>query len=180
MLCVSLFYGQFQLARWCCMYLPYLIFWILFQSRNIECRIINALFIISVTFFSKYCLVASQYFFIGFGFYTFRLPDLFYYGWQWVIPSLFVLVLTLCPSQSLRKCNACTVCFINNTLLFFEVDFAYFPIMLGRLNARARFRAMANASIPLSSFSLGETSTSQPVDIDRELQLVRIWSISFA
>ena len=32
--------------------------------------------------------------------------------------------------------------------------------MLGRLNARARFRAMAEESIPLSSLSLGESSSS--------------------
>ena len=47
--------------------------------------------------------------------------------------------------------------------------------MLGRLNARTRFQAIAEASIPLSSISLGETSSSsQPVD--RGLQPVRIWS----
>ena len=41
-------------------------------------------------------------------------------------------------------------------------------IMLGRLNARTRFRAMAEAPIPLSTISLAETSSSQPVD--REFQ----------
>jgi hypothetical protein len=38
-----------------------------------------------------------------------------------------------------------------------------FLIMLRRLNTRARFRAMAEASIPLSNFSLGETSSSQQI-----------------
>ena len=47
-----------------------------------------------------------------------------------------------------------------------EADYLKFLIMLGRLNARARFRAMAEESIPLSSIiHLGETSSSsQPVD----------------
>ena len=40
--------------------------------------------------------------------------------------------------------------------------------MLGRLNARSRFRAIAEASIPLRSLCLSET-LSQPVD--RELQV---------
>ena len=48
-----------------------------------------------------------------------------------------------------------------------------FLIMLGRLNARARFRVMAEASIPLSSISLGETSSSSN-RVDREFQPVRI------
>ena len=57
--------------------------------------------------------------------------------------------------------------FFSNTLLLSKL--AYLLIMLGRLNARARFRAIADASIPLNSFSLGETSSS----VDRELQPVK-------
>ena len=53
-----------------------------------------------------------------------------------------------------------------------EVD-CLFPIVLGRLNARARFRAMAEASMPLSSLNLGETSSSSE-RVERELQPVRI------
>ena len=54
------------------------------------------------------------------------------------------------------------------------IEGCLFPIMLGSLNTRSRYRAMAEESIPLSSFSLGasEASSSQPVD--RELQSVRI------
>ena len=51
-----------------------------------------------------------------------------------------------------------------------ETDYL-FLIMLGRLNARTRFQAMAEASMPLGSIGLGELSSSQPVD--RELQPVR-------
>ena len=47
--------------------------------------------------------------------------------------------------------------------------------MSGRLNARTRFRAMAEESIPLNNISFGETSASQPVD--RELQLVRFFFV---
>ena len=83
------------------------------------------------------------------------------------------MVLNSC-SLSLRKCNVCTVCFLNTLLL---QGFEYlFPIMLGRLNAREQFRAMAEAPIPLSSISLDETSSSAPVD--RELQPVRSSSIT--
>jgi len=46
----------------------------------------------------------------------------------------------------------------------------YVNAMLAQLNARTRFRAIAQESIPLSSIRLGETSSSQPVDSDRELQ----------
>ena len=43
--------------------LPYFFLWILSQSWNIECRITNAIFLLSVTLLSsKYCLVASQSF----------------------------------------------------------------------------------------------------------------------
>ena len=51
-----------------------------------------------------------------------------------------------------------------------------FPILSGRLNARARFRAMADQSMPLNSISLGETVLSEPAD--RELELVRTWFIT--
>ena len=59
-------------------------------------------------------------------------------------------------------------------LLYFAILEAncLFQIMLGRLNARARFRVMAEASMPLNSISLDETSSSEP--IHRELQPVRI------
>jgi hypothetical protein len=74
-------------------------------------------------------------------------------------------------SSSLRKCHACTVRIFLKYLLLSRY---LFPIMLGRLNARARFRAMAEASIPLSSIGLGETSSSSSQPVDRELQTVRI------
>ena len=72
------------------------------------------------------------------------------------------MVLKKSCSSSLRKCNACTV-------RFFKIEVCLFPIMSERLNARTRFRAMAEESIPLNSISFGETSSSQPAD--RELQL---------
>jgi hypothetical protein len=53
--------------------------------------------------------------------------------------------------------------FFLNTLLLSR-PIAYFQMMLGRLNARTRFRAMAEESIPLSSISLGGTSSVEPVD----------------
>jgi hypothetical protein len=40
----------------------------------------------------------------------------------------------------------------------------YVNAMLAQLNARSRFRAMAEETIPLSSISLSEISSSQPVD----------------
>jgi len=46
--------------------------------------------------------------------------------------------------------------------LFFITGGVYVNAMFAQLNTRARFRAMAEASIPLSSFGLGETSSSQP------------------
>ena len=77
--------------------------------------------------------------------------------------------------SSLCECNACTVSFyflfFTKTLVVIEV--CLFPIMSGRLNARTRFRAMAEESIPLNNISFGETSASQPVD--RESQLVRFF-----
>lgn len=45
-----------------------------------------------------------------------------------------------------------------------------FLIMLGRLNARTRFQAMAEESIPLSTINLGETSSQSAA---RESQPVR-------
>ena len=68
---------------------------------------------------------------------------------------------------SLRKCNDCTVRFFYKYLVIIKTDYLL-RIMLGRLNARTRFRAMAEAPIPLSTISLAETSSSQPVD--REFQ----------
>ena len=70
---------------WCV--LPYF-FKILSQSWYIECRIINFLFLLSVNpfFKSKYCLVALHYFFTDTWFDIFRLRDLFYYWWKWVVP----------------------------------------------------------------------------------------------
>ena len=75
------------------------------------------------------------------------------------------MLLKQCPS-SLRKCNAYTVRF-----LYKQIPCCYYllPIMSRRLNARTRFRAIAEASIPFSSISLDEMSSSQPVD--RELQV---------
>jgi len=52
--------------------------------------------------------------------------------------------------------------------VFFIFGGIYTNAMLTQLNARARYRAMAEASIPLGSFSLGGLSSSEPVD--RELQ----------
>jgi len=42
-------------------------------------------------------------------------------------------------------------------VIFFITDGIYVNAMLAQLNARARFRTMAEESIPLSSISLGET-----------------------
>jgi len=56
--------------------------------------------------------------------------------------------------------------------IFYVSGGLYVNAMLAQLNARARFRAMAEASIPLSSISLGETgetSSSEPAGADREL-----------
>ena len=126
----------------------------------------DVLFLLNVTLFknSRYCLsphnILSQIpGFIPSGFAIF-----FFTGGSQSF-HLFcspIIVLKSC-SSSLCKCNACTVCFFQY-LAVIEVD-CLFPIMLGRLNARTRFRAMAEASIPLSSISLGETShASQPVE----------------
>jgi len=58
--------------------------------------------------------------------------------------------------------------FINDGyFIFYITGGIYVNAMFAQLNARARFRAMAEASIPLSSISLGESSSSEPVD--REL-----------
>ena len=147
------------------------------QSWNIECRIVNILFLFNVNPYlnSKHRLLASQCFFTGFGFITFRLFNIFYYRWWWVIPSI---VLT-----EWYETRALQV-YVNGMFaqwVFFHYSAVIdadrlFLIMLGRLNTRARFRAMAEASIPLSSFSLGETSSSQPTSTgDRELRSVGIW-----
>ena len=69
-------------------------------------------------------------------------------------------------------------CVFFQYLAVIEAD-CLFPIMLGRLNARARFRSMAEASIPLSSISLGETSSSQPVDDDRRLRIAASKNLIF-
>ena len=130
MLCVSLFYGQFQLARWCCMCLPYLFFWILSQSRNIECRIINALFIISVTLFFQNTVLSSHNTFsqvsgfIPSGFLIFFITG----GSESFHPCLFLprMVLTLCPSQVYVNAMLAQYVLLNNTLLFFEADFCLF------------------------------------------------------
>lgn len=66
------------------------------------------------------------------------------------------------------------LCYLNyiplGYMFYFIRGGVYANAMLAHLNTRSRFRAMAEASIPLSSFSLGasETSSSQPVD--RELR----------
>ena len=73
-------------------------------------------------------------------------------------------------SSSLHKCNVCTVRFL--ILCYYRFGLLI-SNHVGRLNARTRFRAIAEASIPLSSFNLGETSSQQ---VDRELQPVRIRS----
>jgi len=52
--------------------------------------------------------------------------------------------------------------------VFYIFGGIYTNAMLAQLNSRTRYRAMAEASIPLVSFSLGESSSSEPVD--RELQ----------
>ena len=57
-----------------------------------------------------------------------------------------------------------------NTFTVTEASYL-FPIMLGRLNARTRFRAMAEASIPLRSIDLGETSSSQRVDQEQPVRV---------
>ena len=135
---------------------------ILSQSWNIECRIVNILFLFNVNPYlnSKHRLLASQCFFTGFGFITFRIFNIFYYRWWWVIPSI---VLT-----EWYETRALQV-YVNGMFaqwVFFHYSAVIdadrlFLIMLVRLNTRARFRAMAEASIPLSSFSLGESSSSQ-------------------
>ena len=71
---------------------------------------------------------------------------------------------------SLRKCYACTVRFFKKIPRCYRS--CLFLTMLGRLNARARFRAMAEASMPLNTLSFAETSSSQLVD--RESQPVKI------
>ena len=50
-----------------------------------------------------------------------------------------------------------------------------YPLVLRRLNARTRYQALANASIPLSTLNLGSTSSrsAEPERVDRELQSVR-------
>ena len=53
--------------------------------------------------------------------------------------------------------------YLKKYLVVIKIDYLL-PMMLGRLNARTRFRAMAEASIPLSSISVDETSLSQSVD----------------
>ena len=104
----------------CAVVLPPLNF---IQSWNIECRVINILFLLAVNFIwnSKYCLVASQYFFSQ----TARvLPasagfTIFFIRGGRESSHLFRsprIVLNPC-SSSLRKCNACTVRFFKNILL---------------------------------------------------------------
>ena len=50
-----------------------------------------------------------------------------------------------------------------------------YPLVLRRLNARTRYQALANASIPLSTLNLGSTTSrsAEPERVDRELQSVR-------
>ena len=94
--------------------LLYLVLWILSQSCNIECRIVNFTFLLSVTLFKIPIIVL--------------LPHNTFLQVAGFIPSGFVIffitggsesfyllrspaiVLHLC-SSSLRKCNACTVRF---------------------------------------------------------------------
>jgi hypothetical protein len=50
-----------------------------------------------------------------------------------------------------------------------------YPLVLRRLNARTRYQALADASIPLSTLNLGSMSSrsAELEHVDRELQSVR-------
>ena len=153
---------------------------------NIECRVTGVLFLLSVTlFFWKFQILSHNtfFFFTGFGFWTFWLHDLFCSWWSWVISSFFFCSPRMVDIKPCFFKSTQTQCLHSTFLFYFKylavfIKAAYFlPIVLGRLNARTRFRAMAEASIPLNSISLDETSSSQPVD--RDLQQVRIWSKFF-
>jgi len=73
---------------------------------------------------------------------------------MWIISLLFLLSIPgLIPSAF---------------AVFYITGGVYANAMLAQLNARERFRAMAEASMPLSTISLGESSSSQRGD--RELQ----------
>jgi len=53
--------------------------------------------------------------------------------------------------------------------IFFVTGGTYVNAMFAQLNARTRFRAMAEETIPLNSISLGASSSSEP-EVVRELQ----------
>ena len=56
-----------------------------------ECRIINVLFLLSVTLlWIPSTILSPQYFFTDSRLCTFRLRDLFFYWWWWVIPSFLL------------------------------------------------------------------------------------------
>ena len=141
------------------------------KSWYIEWRVTSILFVLAVNPFwnSKYCLVASILFSQTSGVIPGGFTIFFVRGGRESLHPFCSPRMVLNPcSSSLRKRNACTVCFFK---YFAVIEAVYlFSIMLGRLNARTRFRAIAEAPIPLSSISLG--GMSQPVD--RELQPVRI------